>query len=228
MGFLEKIDSIYNGEREKYGIPLDNKDFSAFIPIVITDSDKTYRYTISKGSKAKLQFVDGNQYIYLSDIQIIETILRIEDKEVVEWFLHQFISLYNGSGMPTYFIVGGEKFEGCGIRLYPNTRPLMLLSDTEVDINCFCFYLNYIFYKDECYADSSKYTYYRKQTLCKYISIIDYYTKQSPKNVKFLKDIGFPLRADLEVEELEVEELAISKIFRKKNNIKKFAISAYL
>ena len=223
MNFLEKIDSIYNIEREKYRVPHDNRDFSAFIPIDITDSDKTYRYVISKGDKAKLQFVDGNQYVYLSDIQIIETILQIGDQAVLEWFVHQFISLYRGFGMPVYFLIGDVKYMGYGIQSFPNERRLMLLSDTDVDITAFCFYLNYIFYKDKCYADSSGNKYYEKQTLCKYISIIDHYTKKSPKNERFLKGIGFPFSTDFEAAEKE-----ISKIFRQKNNIKKFAISAFL
>lgn len=226
MDFLEKIDSIYNEEREKYRVPLDNRDFSVFIPIDITDSDKTYRYVISKGDKAKLQFVDGNQYVYLSDIQIIETILRVRDQTVLEWFVHQFISLYKGRGMPVYFLIGDVKYKGYGIQSFPNERRLMLLSDTDVDITAFCFYLNYIFYKDKCYAASSGNEYYRKQTLCKYISIIDYFTKKSPKNVKFLEEIGFPFITDSN--DLEAAEKEISKIFRKKNNIKKFAISALL
>lgn len=222
MYFLETIDLIHVLERNKYNIPKQRKDFSSYIPLEITDGCKTCRFTIMKGDKAKLQIVSGKQRVYLSDIQIIETILKMPTDDL-QWFLRQFVLLYQEHGTQMWFTIKQTPFEGMGIAAYPVEKHLLLLSDTIIDYSCFCFFLSYIFFKDKCYEEMSKKELFSKQTLCKFISTIDYYANHSKRSEAFLNAIGYPINDD--VREAEAE---ISRILKKTENIKKFDISAYL
>ncbi len=222
MYFLEKIDLIYKNECEQNQIPNDAEDYSVFIPLDITDQSYSYHFLIMKGEKAKLQIVSGKQRVYLSDSQIIQTILNMS-KADIDWFLSQFVLLYQGQGTPICFKIEQESFLGSGIKPYPSKKPLLLMSDTAIDYPCFCLLLNYIFFKDQCHEKMAKKELFSKQTLCKLISVVDYYAYHSLRSKRFLKDINYPLNRDISMAEKRSKDL-----FKKSEVIKRFEISDFL
>lgn len=218
MNFLEEIDRIYNKERKDNDIPQNNKNFSCFIPIEEVNYNSSCKFLIKRQEKAKLLFIVGKQRVYLSDIQIIKTILGME-KYDINWFLYQFVLLYNGDYNEIQFIISGKKYEGFGLTNYIGKKELVLFSDSEIDMNDFVFLLNFVFSKDKFWGEMNELEDFRKKTLCKYISLIDYYSNGSKHSECFLQSIGYPYEKYL------VDNMDTKKLF---DRVEEFDISLYL
>ncbi|MGI6176246.1 MAG: hypothetical protein ACOYJC_08885 [Christensenellales bacterium] len=218
MYFLNKIDTIYKDSREKFNIPENNKIFSCFIPIEPVGCETSCAFMVKKQEKSKLMLIEGGQRVHISDLQILNTILDM-DKNDIEWFLQQFILLYKGKTRQMKFKIDGDLFSGFGIGSYPTKKILHLFSDSLIDINDFVFILNFIFAKDKCWEEMNKQHDFSKRTLCKYITLIDYYAHKAPRSKSFLKAIGYPVKKENPVDNRYTKPLF--------NHIEKFDISQY-
>ena len=217
MDFLGKIDSIYKNIRDQFEGADDA--FGCFIEVEPIDQKTTLSFIIKKREKSMLLIVDGKQRVHMSDLQIINCICDMS-KVDRDWFLQQFIDLYKGQSSKIKFKISGEEFEGCGITHYPETKALELYSDTVVDYNDFVFLLNFIFSKDKCHEDRKKIPAFSKQTLVKYITLIDYYGNNGLSSKQYLEAIGYPVHLKHPVDNKSTAELF--------TDIKGFDISAYL
>ena len=223
MTFLEQIDKKYDEKRQFYAVPISNKRFICEIPIVISCGALSYSFLIQKSERAKLLFVSGKQKVYLSDAQVINTILKMSSSDS-EWFLNQFILLYRGKGTQYNLELCGENYASFGIKPYPEKKDLYLMSDTLIDYICFSFALSFIFIKDACWEVLAKKDRFGKQTLCKYIALIDYYKNNSERSKVFLNQIDYPLAGKMASEETPKQR----KVFKEENTVKTFDISKYL
>lgn len=208
MLFLQKIDELHQNNRDKYLIPLEDKSFSSFIPVSLSCGEISYSFLIKKQNKSKLLITCGKQRVYLSDIQILKTILTMPDDDI-SWFISQFVLLCNGEGKPIAINIDGENYFGCGIDLYNTDKTLHLISDSTIEYNEFIMLLNFIFSKDACWGEIDNDPDFRCNTLRKYISIIDYYHNKNDRSKGYLKSIDFPV----DVESLEnLNPMRINKI----------------
>lgn len=199
MEFLKKLDHIYAEALKTYGIQNNLSSFSCFIPISPIQCKTTCQFLLKKQDKTKLLLISGKQRIYISDIQIINIILAM-DFSMVEWFLQQFISLYCEENKQIIrFSINDETFEGHGIRCYPQQKRITLFSDTTIDINDLVFVINFIFCKDQCWETISGIKNFSKDTLCKYLVMIDYYAKKTSASEVFLKANGYPIDSEYPV-----------------------------
>ncbi|MDR3599517.1 MAG: hypothetical protein P4L49_03395 [Desulfosporosinus sp.] len=193
MMFLEYIDELYRKECKEFGIPLKPKvPFKCFIPVEPQNWEAVSNFLILKQEKSKLFILDGKQRAYLSDIQIVDTILSM-DKEDQRWFLAQFVKIYKGEFVPFSFKIQSETFEGKGMCRYPQKKSLIIFTDSNIDINDFIFLINFIIYKDLCWSEKIEVPDFYRRTLCKYITLIDYYSLNHMRSEPFLKSIGYPL-----------------------------------
>lgn len=192
MMFLQKIDELHQDSRRKYTIPLENKNFSSFIPISLVCGDISYRYLIKKAEKAKLLITCGKQRIYLSDIQIINTILTMPNDDII-WFLKQFVMFYKGNSEKITIRIDGEEYIGCGISLYMADKDLHLFSDSIIKYNDFVMLLNFILSKDVCWGKIIDEPEFYKATLRKYISLIDYYHNKAERSKSYLLSVSYPI-----------------------------------
>ena len=136
MSFLKRIDKLHKENRSVYGIEMSNNDFSSFINVEPVDISLTQKFIIRKQEKAKLLLVSGKQRVYLSDNDIISTILDME-KNCIDWFLNSFIKLYNDEFEVFNFKLEDKLYKGIGISYYQSQREISLFSDTKIDINPF-------------------------------------------------------------------------------------------
>ena len=223
MLFLEKIDEHHNLCRESMSIPTENRDFCSFIPISISDKSKSKSFLIMKSNRAKLLLIDGKQKIYLSDWDIMRTILDMEEADI-EWFLRQFSRLYQGEGTDIQLDIFGEQYSGKGIETYPYDKKLYLFSDTMTDFHSFCFILDFVFLKDKCWEILSKTDGFGQKTLCKYISLIDFHHYPAKRrSAAFLQQIGYNGK-----EQYPSNTRRTRNLFADMENIKTFDISPYL
>lgn len=218
MTFLNRIDDIYRISRESFDIQKENTAFSCFIPVEPLDYETTSQFVIKKQEKAKLLLISGKQRVYISDLQIINTILDMGDDDI-EWFLKQFVALYAGVMRAVRFAINGETFDGYGMERYPGKKQIILFSDTSVEINDFIFILNFVFSKDKCWEEMIKQEEFSKRTLCKYIALVDYYAKATPRSKDFLKAIEYPVESPHPVDDKRTKNIF--------NRTEKFDISLY-
>lgn len=222
MWFLQAIDDIYNERRRQYNVPDKNKDFSCHIPVKIQKGANSFLFEIRKREKAKLFLILGSQRIYLSDLQIIKIIIAME-KEDVQWFLSQFISLYLGKKVSFQLMFDEGIYDCYGIEIYPETKKIYWLSDSEIEYSYFTALLNFIFSKDHCWEEMSTTKGFSKKTLCKYISLIDYYYSHSERSKNFLEQIGYPITNEHPIGSKEVNQ-----VFDNLTYLEKFDISLYM
>lgn len=201
MSFLSHIDLIHQNNRAEYNIPETNRAFRSYIPIAFPAQSSSVSFLIQKAILSKLLILDGAQRVYLSDNNIISTILHMEESDI-RWFVDQLIRLYQAKGTPFEFIIDGQQYSFQGIENYHSSKAITLFSDTHIQVQDLVLVMNFVFAKDYCWEhmpiseNTSKKAKSRKdfskRTLCKYISLIDYYTWKSPRSLDFLKAIGYP------------------------------------
>jgi len=190
---FECIDELYDKARRDFDIPPNPKiPFNFFVTIEPQDWDAESGFLILKQEKSKLLILDGKQRVYLSDIQIVDTILSM-DKEDQNWFLSQFVKIYKEQFELFSFKIQSKTFKGKGICRYPRKKALKLFTDSTIDINDFIFLINFIVYKDLCWGEKIEKPDFYKITLCKYISLMDYYSLNPNRSKPFLESIEYPL-----------------------------------
>ena len=193
MSFLNKIDATHTYCQSEYRTEELSKSFSTYISVEPVGINLTKQFVIQKQEKAKLLLVSEKQRVYLSDYQILSTILHL-DKDLIDWFIRSFLELYKGNFKVFKFKVADEEFNGIGIGYYPNPKEIVLFSDTQIDINDFIFVLNFVFSKDYQWEIDRPQEDYSKRTLVKYITLLDYYSNKSKRSKEFLEKIGYPLK----------------------------------
>ena len=203
MEFLELLDQLHKSIKDEHAVSSKDRNFRSYHAINFSGNSSAGRFIIQKNLiKAKLLIVDGKQNVYLSDDQIVQTILEMSTSNI-NWFLTQMINLYNGSGAKFAFSINEQHFNFIGIPYFPSNETILLPSDTYVTINEFIAIINFIFAKDFAWeripltASAAKKGYdktdFSKRTLCKYISLIDYYGLRTSRSIDFLEKIGYPL-----------------------------------
>lgn len=191
MSFLKKIDTIHNDSQSHFCAEELSETFSSFISVEPVGITLTKQFVVKKQDKSKLLIVSGKQRVHLSDYQILSTILQL-DQCLIEWFIKAFIDLYNKKFKPFRFKIDDEEFQVIGIDYYPESKEILLFSDTRIDINDFVFVLNFIFSKDYQWEIDKPQKDYSKRTIVKYITLLDYYHKKSERSKEFLEKIGYP------------------------------------
>lgn len=225
MSFLKRIDELHEENRSVYGIEASNNDFSSFINVEPVDISLTPKFIIRKQEKAKLLLVSGKQRVYLSDNDIISTILDME-KNYIDWFLNSFIKLYNDEFEVFNFKLEDKLYKGIGISYYQSQCEILLFSDTKIDINDFIFILNFIFSKDKQWENDTSQENFSKRTIIKYITLIDYYSNQSERSKNYLKNISYPIYKPNFV--TASKSVPASKIKNMFSDVNSFDISKYL
>lgn len=219
MTFLEYIDELYLDACKRFEIPKKPiVTFRWFVPIEPQKWDVVSHFLISKQEKSKLLILDGKQRVYLSDLQVVKTILEMEEEDQ-KWFLAQFIKLYGGEYTSFFFKIESKIFEGNGMCRYPTKKVIKLFSDSNIDINDFVFLVNFIVNKDICWGEKIKNSDFYRRTLRKYICLTDFYAVNQQRSKPFLESIGYPV--DLKE---PVDEYKNNASFKQ---IEKFDISLY-
>lgn len=203
MEFLKQLDSLHSKCMRENHVDSRNRDFRSYHKITFKSESVPDRFLIQKNRiKTKLLLVDGAQRVYLSDSQIIETILSL-GYEDIQWFVNQLALLYQGVGHNFQFSIDGKTYLFPGMKHYAEKKEILLPSDTRVNIDDFCILVNFVYAKDLAWertpisARSEKKGYdktnFSKRTLSKYISLLDHYGLDTNRSDAFLNAIGYPL-----------------------------------
>lgn len=223
MNFLEYIDNIYKKEKNKFhDKKIISKEFCCFIPIKPLEYTSNNKFLIKKQKHSKLFIIIGKQRVYLSDIDIIKTILLLSEDDI-RWFIDQFCKLYTYDNNACMFKIKGEEFRGSRIEyIYNETKNILLYTDSEISINDFIFVINFVLSKDSLWGKVNGLDNFRKITICKYISLLKYYAFKSKEAELFLKKIKYPIKNEKPKDTKE-----ISRIFND-DSIKEFDISLFM
>ncbi len=220
MLFLEHIDSIHEEKRTEFGVAEDNLDFQSIIPVQIEDAKHVFNFEIRKNRTSMLFFVVGQQRIYFSDSDIIKTLIDMPEEDT-RWYLSQFVALYSGNKKTMSIVIDQQHYLSKGISMKRENKDLHLFTDSIIPMNYFSAMLSFVFAKDECWGKKTKRGFFGKTTLCKFISLIDYYKFNSQRSETFLDSIG------LNYSKTRFNPDMDTNIFKKKTTIKMFDISQY-
>ena len=187
LNFLQILDKEYEKTRSLQKVQKYNTDFAIFKkiePIGIYSKNNFFCY---KKNKTKILFCTKNCKVYLTDQDILNIILSLENNNFTN-FLEKFIDLYTGVTFNFRFKIDMNIFEGIGIPYEENNdKKILLYTDNEISINEFIFIINMVLEKDRLYDLQEK-------TLIKYISLLKFYKYKDKKSKRFLEEIEYPCK----------------------------------
>ncbi|WP_316630398.1 hypothetical protein [uncultured Ruminococcus sp.] len=192
MDFLDYLDTEYNRIKSGYSANEVDDSFSVYFSVSANGLDTSSDFLIKKQDKSKLFIVSGMQRVYLRDSDIIRIVIGLSSKEA-NWFLKALIDAYGGEYTEFNFKINDQSFTGKGIVQYPDKRSLTLVSDTEITIQDFVFVVNFVLAKDYLWEEKVGIVDFRKRTLSKYISLIDWFVNHNDRSKRFLETIGYPI-----------------------------------
>lgn len=206
VNFLQFLDVEYENDKKKNNVPTENKEYRYYeeiIPINFFRAQKFQCLKINKKSKILICF--NNLKVYLSDVDILKIILKMEEEQI-NWFIDNFIKVYNESYEEFEFIIGKEKFKGIGLPYQNTEKSIYIHTDNEINIDSFIFILNFIISKDylatlrlqESNNDKKNKKNLMKATLCKYISLLKFYYFGDKGIEEFLEGLGYPISENID------------------------------
>lgn len=193
--FLVYLDKLYNKARETNCIQENNLEYRHYEKLIPLDFISENAFLCLKQKKTKILFCQSNVKVYLSDADIINTIVSL-DNGTAKFLLNEFIDLYKGQYNKFKFKIKNQIFEGQGIKYKDKDINFLLYTDNNININEFIFILNMIFEKDRL-ASALAEKDLLKYTLCKFIALIGYYKLKQGKYSTFLQKIKYPIEKNV-------------------------------
>lgn len=188
LNFLQILDKEYEKIRSLQKVQKYNADFAIFKKIEPIGIYSKNNFLCYKKNKTKILFCPKNCKVYLTDQDILNIILSLENNNFTN-FLEKFIDLYTGVTFNFRFKIGMKIFEGIGIPYEENNdKKILLYTDNEISINEFIFIINMVLEKDRLYDLQEK-------TLIKYISLLKFYKYKDEKAKRFLEEIEYPFKS---------------------------------
>jgi hypothetical protein len=207
MHFLEYLDKQYIDYKKVNGIPEMNRQYRYYEEVIPqnTDDDNQKFEILKIGDKTKILICFKSLKVYLSDLDIINTILKLPEDEI-NWFIDEFYYICNKQYTLFEFEISKKKFRGIGLPYKESTNKIRIQCDNEVSINSFIFIINIILTKDllgtlklrRSNNEIKKARDLLKATLYKYISLIKYYRFKDENFANYLKDIEYPIDEGLD------------------------------
>lgn len=219
MNFLTKLDMLYWQQKRNFKDSEIDYNFKCFIPIQPIGYSSKNKFFVKKSRKASLIINVGEQRIYFSDIDVVNTILDLP-LELRNDILKKFIEMYSANKSVNAKIrIGTKQYDGFGLPYYDGENLIDVFSDSKIDLNDFVFIVNFILSKDKKSEEQGEKKTIRT-TLRKFISLIDYYADHNNRSSKYLKTIGYPLDSPA-----PFQNSYIKKLFETEDG---FDISKYL
>ncbi|MBN1061399.1 hypothetical protein DVV95_06135 [Clostridium botulinum] len=218
MNFLEVLDKMYEENRIENRIPTKNKEYRYYEEIKPLDFASEIRFECLKiREKTKILVCFNSSKIYLSDLDLLNIMLEMNIDEI-NWFIDNFIKVYNEEGVLFRFKINNEEFQGEGLPYKDGDNIVNIYSDNKMGINDFIFILNLIIIKDylgtEQLKEKNKEKNLLKTTLCKYISLLKFYGLNSEEIKEILREAEYPIDKRINEVFSSYEKLRnINKIF---------------
>lgn len=183
MFFRQTINDLYNGYRVKYSVPENNIAFSCHVPLSIENKVHAFPFDFwyhrkRNGNKKlvlSLGFFVGQQRIYLSDQQIIHTILKMDESDI-NWFFEKLLLLSKGEGESLIIKVDDKVYPYRGFPIYPKKKVVHLFTDSIIGIDYFSALLSFIFFSNSQRANNGHPVDIDEKRLNKYIDIISFFS----------------------------------------------------
>ena len=149
MSFLTKLDMLYLEQKRDLKDSEIDYNFKCFIPIQPIGYSSKNKFFVKKSRKASLIINVGEQRIYFSDIDVVNTILDLP-LEVRSDILKKLIEMYSeNKAVNTKISIGTKQYDGFGLPYYDGENSIDVFSDSKIDLNDFVFIVNFILSKDK-------------------------------------------------------------------------------
>lgn len=197
--FIEDLDERYQAERRKNRIKKGNKHFVCNIPFKIELYGETNQnYIIRKGPLTRFLYVKDGCRVHFTDADILTMLLLIRKKSTMDLLIENLKEAYENCVEKYYIYIGKERYEVEGIAQIEDGQILTNPQDVNLSFNELLVLMNLILSKDISSAPlwPEKPDFF-KHTVSKYISLISYYYYGDNKAEKYLRSMGFNVKADI-------------------------------
>ena len=114
--FIKDIDTFYNEELLRNKIPKDNKKFTVFLSLNFKyGKNNNKNFILRKNDFTKYLFVKNDVIVYFSDADILNMLLQIDDRNIMDDLLLGLKNLFNGKGEEYIIFVNDVEYKGLGI-----------------------------------------------------------------------------------------------------------------
>lgn len=205
--FVNDLDDIYRQKkRERIDANIDN-NFYIYVPVFIkTEVFSNENYLIRKDKNIKFLYIKDGCRVYFSDADIINMLLKVENRESIGKLVSYFNKMYQQKveGLETYSIIfGDERYSVKGCFEIKNTQILLNRQDIDITFNDLLVLINLILAKDYYAFNSNRYSEHKnnnflKTTCVKYISLLQYYYFEDEKAKLYLENNGYKTNEDID------------------------------
>ena len=201
MSFLKYIDEAYEKSRKTYYVQESNKDYRIYFDLSPIDFKAQIDFLCMKKDRAHILIAKNGIITYLSDADIVYNLstASIVAPDLLRRLVDSFKLLYQGTFSPFGFSLDGSNYSGQGIPYFTDEYAQLKInihSDVEISANDLVFVLNMIFEKDRL-TDVEFGGDRLKHTLCKYISLSQYYAFESEQAKQYLDSIGYSAKTSV-------------------------------
>lgn len=196
--FIEDLDEKYQKERKLYRIE-GKTEFGCNIPFKVELYGNTNKnYIIRKKEVTKFLYTKNGCRVYFTDADILTMLLQIESKGTIDILVENLKKAYQNYVEKYYIYIGEEKYEVEGIFQVEDDQILNNPQDIDISFNELIVLVNLILSKDRASSPLGKGDRdFFKETLSKYISLIQYYYYKEEKAKMYLLDLGYDIGKDI-------------------------------
>lgn len=206
MNFLTKLDILHEQRKREFKNNEIDYNFKCFIPIQPIGYSSKNKFLVKKSRKASLIINVGEQRIYFSDIDVVNTILELP-LDVRNDLLKKLVEMYSTNrAVNTKIRIGTNQYDGFGLPYYNGENTIYIFSDSKIDLNDFVFIINFILSKDKKSEEQGQKKTIRT-TLRKFISLIDYYGDHNDRSLEYLNAIGYPIDSPIPFQDKDVKKM---------------------
>ena len=206
MNFLTKLDILYEQSKREFKKYEIDYNFKCFIPIQPIGYSSKNKFFVKKSKKASLIINVGEQRIYFSDIDVVNTILELP-LDVRNDLFKKLVEMYSTNrAVNTKIRIGTNQYDGFGLPYYDGENTIDIFSDSKIDLNDFVFIINFILSKDKKSEEQGQKKTIRT-TLRKFISLIDYYVDHNDRSLEYLNAIGYPIDSPIPFQDKDVKKM---------------------
>lgn len=189
--FIKDIDTFYNEELLRNKIPKDNKKFTVFLSLNFKyGKNNNKNFIVRKNDFTKYLFVKNDVRVYFSDADILNMLLQIDDRNIMDDLLLGLKNLFNGKGEEYIIFVNDVEYKGLGIPYIGCTQIFSNPQDIEIEFDDLFVLINLILAKDIASTPLWNIQFV-KRTIGKYLILLKWYYYKDKAAGEYLHRKGY-------------------------------------
>ena len=202
--FIVDLESLFEEHVRKEG--MNSKSYNYYCPISLRLNNIKHDYfeckhfiLTNKEHRTQILYTKGGVRVYFSDVDIMETLLQIKEKETRQLIISTMINWINGEYDQAVFELNEKEYIFNALTLR-NTKDIILNNkyDVELSIQNMIAIINAIISKDQaCTCLYGGTINFAKRTLKKYCLLLQWHWSKNENIKNLLKSINYDINKSL-------------------------------